>query len=98
MAGRATLRCSLLKDFSLTDAPLFTPEKAMTVASAKTLDAAARKALDNMAVLLPRAHEIDYVEAAMLVSIAADVHVCQLVNPQVTAKVMIQRSLLTLPF
>jgi acetamidase/formamidase len=51
-----------------------------------------------MAILLSRAHEIDYVEAAMLVSIAADVYVCQLVNPQVTVKVMIQRSLLTLPF
>lgn len=98
VAGRATLRCSVVKDFSLTDPLLVTPEKAMTVASAKTLDEASRKALDNMATLLSKTHKIDFVEAAMLVSIAGDVHVCQLVNPQVTVKVMIQRSLLPLSF
>jgi amidase len=98
VAGRATLRCSIIKDFFLADPLLITSEKAMTVASAKTLDAAARKALDNMVVLLAKAHKIDYVEAAMLVSIAGDVHVCQLVNPQVTVKVIIQRSLFPLSF
>jgi len=98
VAGKATFLCTVLKDFSLTDPFLVTPEKAMTMASAKTLDEAARKALDNMATLLSRAHKIDYVEAAMLLSIAGDVHVCQLVNPQVTVKVMVQRSLLPLPF
>lgn len=98
VAGRATFRCTVLKDFSLTDPLLVTPEKVMTMASAKTLDAASRKALDNMALLLSKVHNIDYVEAAMLVSIAGDVHVCQLVNPQVTVKVIVQRSLLPLPF
>jgi len=98
VAGRATLRCSVIKDFKLTDPLLVTPEKAMTMASAKTLDEASRKALDNMALLLSEVHNIDYVDAAMLVSIAGDVHVCQLVNPQVTVKVIVQRSLLPLPF
>ena len=98
VAGRATLQCTVIKDFELTDPLLLTPEKAMTMASAKTLDEASRKALDNMAILLSKAHHIDYIDAAMLVSIAGDVHVCQLVNPQVTVKVMVQRSLLPLPF
>lgn len=98
VAGRATLRCTVIKDFELTDPLLVTPEKAMTMASAKTLDEASRKALDNMAILLSKAHQIDYIDAAMLVSIAGDVHVCQLVNPQVTVKVMVERSLLPLPF
>jgi amidase len=98
VAGRATLRCTVIKDFKLTDPLLVTPEKAMTMASAKTLDEASRKALDNMAILLSKAHQIDYIDAAMLVSIAGDVHVCQLVNPQVTVKVMVERSLLPLPF
>jgi len=69
----------------------------MTMASAKTLDEASRKALDNMAILLSKAHQIDYTDAAMLVSIAGDVHVCQLVNPQKTIKVIVPRSLLPLP-
>lgn len=98
VAGRATLRCSIIKDFPLTDPLFITPDKVMTVASAKTLDEAARKALHNMADLLCRVQGMDYVEAAMLISIAGDVHVCQLVNPQVTVKVLVQRSLLPLPF
>jgi len=97
VAGRVTLRCSLIKDFTLTDPLLVTPEKAMTMASAKTLDEASRKALDNMAILLSKVHNIDYIDAAMLVSIAGDVHVCQLVNPQKTIKVIVPRSLLPLP-
>ena len=97
VAGRATLRCSIIKDFKLTDPLLVTSEKVMTMASATTLDEASRKALDNMATLLSKAHNIDYIDAAMLVSIAGDVHVCQLVNPQVTVKVMVQRSLLPVP-
>jgi len=97
VAGRVTLRCSLIKDFTLTDPLLVTSEKAMTMASAKTLDEASRKALDNMAILLSKAHQIDYTDAAMLVSIAGDVHVCQLVNPQKTIKVIVPRSLLPLP-
>jgi amidase len=97
VAGQAALRCGIPKDFSLTAPLLLTPEKAMTVASAKTLDADARKDLDNMALLWSRAQEIDYVEATMLVRIGADVPVGQLVNRRVTVNGMIQRSLLPLP-
>lgn len=98
VAGQATLRCSLLQDFSLTDPLLVTKNKVMTMASDKTFEMAARKALDNMAMLLSKAQKMDYVEAAMLISIAADVHVCQLVNPQITVKVIIRKSLLPLYF
>ncbi len=98
VAGQAVLRCSLVKNFSLTDPLLVTKEKVMTMASAKTLEEASRKALDNMAILLSESQQIDYIEAAMLVSIAGDVHVCQLVNPQVTVKVMVEQSLLPLFF
>jgi amidase len=69
----------------------------MTVADGDTMDAASKRALHNMALLLAKRNRLAYQEAAMLTGMIADLHACQIVNPLVTMKVLVPESLLPLP-
>lgn len=73
-----------------------TPQRFLAIASARTLDEAARLALESLRRLLVELNGLDPVEAAMLISVAADLGVAQLVNPLVTAKVAIDRAIFQL--
>jgi amidase len=71
-----------------------TSDLLVALASARTLDEAARVALESLRRLLVALRGLDPIEAAMLISVAADVGVAQLVNPLATAKVAIDRRIL----
>jgi len=91
-----TLRCRVLgrdlaRRIALQNPLVQTPDAFLALASARTLDEAARLALETLRRLLVELKGLDRIEAAMLISIAADVGVAQLVNPLVTAKVAIDR-------
>ena len=91
-----TLRCRVLdRDLAarigLQHPMVQTPDAFLTVASAPTLDEAARVALETLRRLLVTLKGLEPIEAAMLISVAADVGVAQIVNPLVTAKVSIDR-------
>ena len=73
-----------------------TMDRLLAIASAPTLDEAARLALDSLHRLLRLRRGLDPVEAGMLISVAADLGVAQIVNPLVTAKVAIPRAILDL--
>lgn len=59
----------------------------LTIGDGDTLDEAVRVALDDMLTLVSRAHDWPAEKAAMLLSIAAHVGICQVVNPRRSAKV-----------
>lgn len=91
-----TLRCRILDreraaQIGVEHPMVQTPDRFLTVASARTLDEAARLALETLRRLLVTLKGLSPIEAAMLISIAADVGVAQIVNPLATAKVSIDR-------
>ena len=94
VAGRATLRCEVVDWPPITWPLLKTRDYVMNMVSAKTLDEATKIALDDMAKLLQRIRGMDYIDAAMLISIAADLRICQIVNPVKTVKVIVPRHIL----
>jgi amidase len=92
-----TLCCTLLDAFPITHPLVASRGKTMTVADGETVETASKRALHNMTLLLAQQHRLDYPEAAMLVGMVADLHTCQIVNPLMSVKVLVQESLLPLP-
>ena len=78
--GLLTLRCQIIEDMKLTHPMLVTDSEVMTVGDGRTLEEACKIALDNMATFVAEKLGLDFVDATMLVSVAADVKINQIVN------------------
>lgn len=94
--GAVVLKCGGVDEPAVTRPMVATSEWVMTSAEGATLEEAHRVALDDMARLLSRRLQLDYAEAAMLISAAGELRICQIVNPKVGVKVMVPTSILTL--
>ncbi len=94
--GEATVHCELVEGLSLTHPLVETPTEVMTVGTGRTLDEASRVALHNLAELMAKRMNLDYVEAAMIISIAGDLRVCQIVNPLVSVRVALPKTVFSL--
>jgi amidase len=95
--GLLTLRCQIIEDMKLTHPMLVTDSEVMTVGDGGTLEEACKIALDNMATFVAEKLGLDFVDATMLVSVAADVKINQIVNTvAVGARVAIPLSVLQL--
>lgn len=70
--------------------------KYMTIGHGATLDEAAAVALDDMADMVQAFTGMRAAEAAMLISAVGDLRVCQIVDPQKTARVEMPKSALGL--
>ena len=86
IAGEVDVRLSVLKGVSLPTPFLIEKDSLMTIASAKTLDEAAVKATQKMHRFLCERLNIENHEAGMLLSAAADLRICQIVDPLMTAR------------
>jgi amidase len=86
VAGEVTLQVSLRQDLALTDPLLQNDEVVATIASAATLDAAARMATTAMADLLGSRLGIELSDAVMLMSAVGQLRISQMVNPLRTAR------------
>ena len=92
IAGAITVRISVLKDCTLPTPFLLTDEQAMAVCSAKTADEAADKATLAMHNFLTGELGMDGHDAGMLLSVAGDLRVCQVVDPEKTFRMELPRS------
>jgi len=91
--ARVRLTLSLVKGKPLTRPLLNAENKWITIASAKTLDEAVKKATADMIALLARVLNLSFNEAYVLASAACNVKVCQAVNPLKGARVTAPGSL-----
>jgi amidase len=97
--ARATLRLDLIPS------PAFLPprplvelaDRFVTIGHGPTLDAAAATALEDMLELLRHKTGRSVEEISMLISAVGDLRVCQIVDPQKTARVEMPRSVLPEP-
>ena len=87
IAGEVDVRVSVLKGAVLPTPFLAEGGRLMTIASAETLDEAAAEATRRMHRFLLERLGIESHEAGMLLSAAADLRVCQVVDPLKTARV-----------
>lgn len=91
IAALVTVKCSLIDDLEITYPLVETKEEIMTTADGRTLEEASQIALDAMLSLLKERAELSHGDAAMLISAAADLRVCQIVNPRVGVRVAIAK-------
>lgn len=91
---RGTFRLTVRKDTGITKPWAETPTHVITMAFDRDLDTAAQTAVREMVALIGRMSGLPAADAYTLCSIAADVHVTQLVNVNKGAHVMLAKSAL----
>ena len=96
IAAEATLRCTVIENRGIRNPVVIAGGRVATVGSAATMEGAAQIALGDMARLLCRHRNLSFLEAATLISVAADLRVCQVVNSLMTMRVEIDHELLPL--
>lgn len=85
-SGEVTVRVTLLKGLDYPLPLVVTGDKFITVAAGQTLDEAASLATVNLQRLLISHAGLDPYAAAMLLSLAGDLAICQVVNPLKTCR------------
>jgi len=89
--AEVTIRLDLLRDFPLERPRIESPTEIMTVASAEGLGEAIKIALQDMVNWLQRDKGLSPEEAYVLVSIAGDVRIGQIVDPAVSVRVAVPK-------
>ncbi|KMT62048.1 acetamidase [Listeria newyorkensis] len=86
IASQITMRLQIVKNKNWPTPSLISDEKIITIASAPTLDEASLIATKNMVQLLTDATKTTQAEAIMLLSLAGDLRICQVVDPNKTVR------------
>jgi amidase len=84
--GEVTVKVEVLKEEVLPLPMLVSEGKLITIASAETLDDAAKQATINMHQFIVGELGIEVDEAGMLLSLVGDLRICQVVDPLMTAR------------
>lgn len=84
--GEITVKVTVLKDAVMPTPFLKTKDEYITIAAGKTLDEASSQACFKMLDFLKATVPLDVHELIMLLSIAGNMEVCQVVNPLKTAR------------
>lgn len=93
-SGRVKLRISKVQGFDVSVPIVETEKEFMVISSEETIEKAIRKGVIYSCKLLQEFLDINFPDAYRLVSITCDTKICQVVNPLVTIRVCIPKSLL----
>ncbi len=94
IAGEVDVRLRVLPSIALPMPVLENDKVWMTIASAETLDEAAEKATKTMFELMTSAEQISFEDAGMLMSMAGQLQICQVVDPLKTARFEMPKEIL----
>ncbi len=94
VGGSITLRLDVRHDLRIEEPVLETPHAWVTIASARTLDAAAETATRHMAHLLTERLGLSLEVATMLMSAGGDLQISQIVDPLRTARFALPKSVI----
>ena len=94
VSGEVTVTVDVIKDKTLPLPMILNDSHVMTVASDEDLDIAAEMAVANMTSYLTENEGLTLGDAVMLISLAGDVRICQIVDPKKTIRVEFPRKLL----
>jgi amidase len=93
--GCVTLRLGLVKQATLPLPLVDTGDVVATISSAPTLDEAAKQAVRSMVQWLAASTALGANDAAMLLGLAGQLRICQIVDPLVTCRLEVPRPVLT---
>lgn len=91
VSGEVELRVTVIKGKKITDPMLEDENYFYTIASDKEIYQACRKASNNMFSFLQEKVNLKNTDLAMLMSLICDIEICQLVDPQLTARVKLKK-------
>jgi amidase len=94
VAGEVTVRVTVIKDKLLPLPMLKEGNHLITIASAETLDQAAKDATIQMHRFLINELGLEFNEAGMLLSLIGNLRICQVVDPLMTARMELPLSVL----
>ncbi len=94
IAGEVTVKVDVIKNKSITDPMVEDNNAFYAIASGPSLDAAAKKASDNMFVFLEERLDLSANEIVMLMSAICDLQVSQVVDPEKTARMRVDKNVL----
>lgn len=94
IAAKVTVQLHVIKGKSWPVPMLVNADTVMTIASEKLLDDAANRAVKNMDHFLEESCGMEKAEATLLLSVASDLRICQVVDPLKTARVELPRWIL----
>ncbi|MBQ1887931.1 MAG: acetamidase/formamidase family protein [Firmicutes bacterium] len=92
--GKVTVTVDVEKDLGLTFPMIENERQWMTIAYGDDLDEAARKSVEQLHLFLVKCCGLDPDDACMLMDMAADMIVCQIVNPCKTVRMEISKELI----
>jgi amidase len=95
VGGSVTLQCAVVKDHGLPLPMVDTGTLVATIASAPTLEIASQEAVQAMVRWIVRSTDLQINDAAMLVSFAGDLRICQVVNNLMTCRMDMPKAVLT---
>jgi len=96
IAAEVTLRCRIASELQLTQPLVITQKEVQTMGEGETVEAAVRMALDDLAHLLMDRTGTDITEAAMLVSIAADLRISEMAGTPCHVRAAMAREIIGL--
>ncbi len=96
IAAEVTLRCRVTEELHLHRPLVVTTDEVLTTGEGDTVEAAAKVAVDGLASLLMERLHIDPTEAAMLISIAADIRISYIGGTPYQVRAAIAREILEL--
>ena len=94
VSGKVTVTLEVMKGISLKQPMLENEDVVTQIASAETLDAAAKLATELMIDRIVSKTNMTVQEVTMLMSAVGQVEVCQIVDPLITARFVVPKSLL----
>lgn len=94
IAGEVTVKVDLIKDKELSDPMVETEAAFYTIASGANVDAAVKKASNNMFRFLKERLDLSNNELNMLMSVICDLQISQVVDPQKTARMRVDKKIL----
>ncbi len=91
IAGEVEVKVEVLKDFDYKLPIIETEEKWITLGSRKTIEEASDLAINNMVDLIMKKSGLTMNQTGMLLSIAGDLKVCQIVDPNMTMRMELNK-------
>lgn len=94
IAGEVTVTVEVVKDFGLPLPLIETEDLWVTLGSRESMSAASQVAIEGMAQLIQKKSDLTFNQAGMLLSLAGNLHTSQVVNPNVTMRMELSKTLL----
>lgn len=94
VAGEVEVTVEIVKEFDLPLPLIETEDLWVTLGSRESMEDASKLAINNMVKVIQKNSKLTFNQAGMLLSLAGNLHTCQVVNPSVTMRMELAKDIL----